>query len=431
MQPEVVYRQIESFRKRFGEAHLFFAYHAAFPLALTPDLLYRLWANFQCDSEGIPINVPWIAVADLLLSSLCEEVGYELLEMKASVRNTLLQQLKNHERFGTKRIEELSDFLSAYVQSQIDNKDPNFADFAQAQNWTALGYKHPHKFVREIAQEFSRTSGKNKTEQIRIASLVETLAEPLVELKSQPIYEPLTTYACGMAKFARGDIEGATEQVSKLIGKDGKVEIASTKFYVPPEVSQRNTKSERNEKNEDPLTFPFRLAPKDRRKSGGSHFSTLRTKITDGEILKEALRSLGLTVKTYADVRGYNSQRVPADIVVVLEGEFDLGWSENSNGSFDLIADLRGIKREYNDTALINAINQKYRVVVSLSQAKQPEIWQSTWEKVPYVTTSPKKIKCPRCNSVQVNKYGYYHGKQNYKCRSCGTQFTEREFDGI
>jgi len=37
-----------------------------------------------------------------------------------------------------------------------------------------------------------------------------------------------------------------------------------------------------------------------------SHFSTLRTKITDAEILKQSLRYLGISVKTEAYVRGYN-----------------------------------------------------------------------------------------------------------------------------
>jgi len=62
-----------------------------------------------------------------------------------------------------------------------------------------------------------------------------------------------------------------------------------------------------------------------------SHFSTLR-KITDAEILK-VLRDLGITAKR-ADVRGYNGQRLRADLVAVL-GEYDLGWSRNSDGSFD------------------------------------------------------------------------------------------------
>ena len=76
-----------------------------------------------------------------------------------------------------------------------------------------------------------------------------------------------------------------------------------------------------------------------------SHFSTLRTKVADAEILKASLRDLGITVKSEADVRGYNGQRVRADLVAVLEGEYDLGWSRNGDGSFDLIADLWGVGR--------------------------------------------------------------------------------------
>jgi hypothetical protein len=38
LNPEKISQRITSFEKRFGEAHLYLAYHAAFPLALTPDL---------------------------------------------------------------------------------------------------------------------------------------------------------------------------------------------------------------------------------------------------------------------------------------------------------------------------------------------------------------------------------------------------------
>src|SRR5947209_12500172 len=92
MQPNAAQRRIEVFKKRFGDAHLYLAYHAAFPLALTPDLLYRLRANFQKDIHGENLSIPWIAVADLLLSSLCDEVGYELYEMNVAVRIELLNQ---------------------------------------------------------------------------------------------------------------------------------------------------------------------------------------------------------------------------------------------------------------------------------------------------------------------------------------------------
>lgn len=103
-----------------------------------------------------------------------------------------------------------------------------------------------------------------------------------------------------------------------------------------------------------------------------SHFSTLRTKVTDAEVLMTSLRDLGIAVKSDADVRGYNGQRVRSDIVAVLEGDYDLGWSRNTDGSFDLIADLWGVAKKHNQTELINSINQKYAVNKTLAAVKRP-----------------------------------------------------------
>ncbi len=103
-----------------------------------------------------------------------------------------------------------------------------------------------------------------------------------------------------------------------------------------------------------------------------SHFSTLRTKITDAEILKSSLSDLGVTMKTEANIRGYNGQNVRADIVAVLEGDYDIGWSRNTDGSFDLIADLWGVAKKHNQTELINSINQKYAVNKTLAEVKRP-----------------------------------------------------------
>jgi hypothetical protein len=108
-----------------------------------------------------------------------------------------------------------------------------------------------------------------------------------------------------------------------------------------------------------------------------SHFSTLRTKITDAEVLQNSLRDLGITTKTEADVRGYQGQRVRADLVAVLEGEYDLGWSQNADGTFDLIADLWGVAKKHNQTELINSINQKYAVTKTLAEVKRPGLNQA------------------------------------------------------
>ncbi|WP_287686556.1 MULTISPECIES: DUF1257 domain-containing protein [unclassified Microcystis] len=103
----------------------------------------------------------------------------------------------------------------------------------------------------------------------------------------------------------------------------------------------------------------------------GGHFSTLRTKITDAEILVKSLQDLGIIVKREADVRGSSSQRVRVDIVAVLEGDYDLGWIRNTDGSFDLIADLWGVAQKHSQTELINSINQKYAVNKTLKEIKE------------------------------------------------------------
>ncbi|NCR40190.1 MAG: DUF1257 domain-containing protein [Microcystis aeruginosa W13-11] len=108
------------------------------------------------------------------------------------------------------------------------------------------------------------------------------------------------------------------------------------------------------------------------KRGGGGHFSTLRTKITDPEILVKSLQDLGIIVKREADVRGgSNGQRVRADIVAVLEGDYDLGWIRNTDGSFDLIADLWGVAQKHSQTELINSINQKYAVNKTLKEVKE------------------------------------------------------------
>lgn len=103
-----------------------------------------------------------------------------------------------------------------------------------------------------------------------------------------------------------------------------------------------------------------------------SHFNTLRSRLTDAEMLKASLRDLGITVKTNSEVRGTGCQRAHADIVAVLEGDFDLGWSRNADGSLDLIADLWGVARKHNMAELLASINQKYAVNKTLAEVRRP-----------------------------------------------------------
>ncbi|MBD2440987.1 formylglycine-generating enzyme family protein [Nostoc sp. FACHB-110] len=236
IRPEVVNRRIESFEKRFGQAHLYLAYHAAFPIALTPDLLYRLWANFQRDIHGAVLNIPWIAVADLLLSSLCDEVGHELYEMDLALRNVLLSRLQEDKNFGQQRINELSEFLLDYVRQKLKSDDPDTQEFAQAQHWIALAYTRPTQVAHELALAFSKLDLKDKANLVRLASLTETFAEPLAE------FQPLLIYARGMAKFARaGNLTDAEPQFDELVEGGKQIQVAGVSLLLPEQIRSSPT----------------------------------------------------------------------------------------------------------------------------------------------------------------------------------------------
>ncbi len=205
MSSDAASRRIGAFTQRFGAAHLALACHAAFPLALTPDLLYRLWAHFQLDAQGAPLRVPWVAVADLLLSGMCREVGHELFELEPAVRAALLRELRDSPRFGHARIAELGRFLLDYVGQLLLSDSPDERDFAESQQWTALAYVRPDEAMRRLAQAARRAAGANHAERVRVRALVETLAAPLgdhaefaallagVRAKAQPAQAPQQT----------------------------------------------------------------------------------------------------------------------------------------------------------------------------------------------------------------------------------------------
>jgi len=218
--------RIVGFAKQFDEAHLNLACHAAFPLVLTPDLLYQIWAHF------VP-EAPWTAVARLLLSRLCRQVGYEMYEMDIAVRNLLLKELK--EQFGQERLEELGAFLIDYVAQQLTGDDSDTQNLREAQEWTALAYTKPDEAARKLAQALTqRVKQEDMAEILRLTSLVETFAEPLVEAG----FEPLLVYVNGMATFIRGNQESAKYQWGKLPVQERQIQIAGVSLYIPTMISK-------------------------------------------------------------------------------------------------------------------------------------------------------------------------------------------------
>ncbi|VXD20426.1 SUMF1/EgtB/PvdO family nonheme iron enzyme [Planktothrix paucivesiculata] len=208
-----VKKQIQSFCEIYGQSHLYFAYHAAFPLTLTPDLAYCLWKNFTLDCQNNPLEIPWEAVANLLLSSLCKSIDDGLYQIDRDVRNELLMQLKTDENFRIERFYQLSDFLLTYVEKKLQpSLNPIQQDLAKSQRWLALSYaRNPQPAAQEIAQAL-QAAYENKTEQMWLISVVESLAEPLIDNG----FEPLLTYGRGIKKYNQSNSEEKLEVAREL-----------------------------------------------------------------------------------------------------------------------------------------------------------------------------------------------------------------------
>ncbi len=148
--------RLERYLKRHpGEGYLWLACHAAFFVALTPGLLYRLWVNFRFDEKGGPLDIPLDAVSNLLNSSLCRELGRGVYEVHESLREPLLNHLRREERFSSPRLYRLARFLLAYLDYCGDEL-PSPA-FAEAQRWTAEAYLKPELAARRLLEAFTDT----------------------------------------------------------------------------------------------------------------------------------------------------------------------------------------------------------------------------------------------------------------------------------
>ncbi len=253
MPPEIASARIEDFRDRFGEAHYCFAQHAAFPLALTPDLLYRMRESFQRTSdEKKPLNISWIAIADLLLSPLCEEadIGYELYEMDVSIRAQLLEELRADPDFGAKRLEELAYFLRNYIEEQLTSPDPMILDLAQSQAWTVLAYIKPDQAAQELAEQIRILYTNGSLEQVRITSIMETLKALNTPLAAFEGFQPLLTYAQFQAHSILGhpqaaDVPAQIEQAT--------TEVAASLGINLPTYRKRATSSNRTQQEPDTI----------------------------------------------------------------------------------------------------------------------------------------------------------------------------------
>jgi formylglycine-generating enzyme required for sulfatase activity len=175
---QLAVQRIHVFERRYGGMALKLACHAAFPMALTSELVYCLRENF------VP-EVPWYGVADVLLSGLCQPIGHDLYEMYAAVRIKLLQRLRAE--FGDQPIHKLEALMADYIIVQLGLE----AQQAEAQgrasqersrilgdrpHWTTLCCLSPGEVRQAIEQEVKRiwmAQDATERQRLHLSAMVE------------------------------------------------------------------------------------------------------------------------------------------------------------------------------------------------------------------------------------------------------------------
>jgi SIR2-like domain len=201
LQNDDALQRVAGFARRYGEAHVLLAMHAALPLGLTPDLLHLVRINF--------VNgAPWIAEADLLLSPLCEEVGGELYEMTSEARELLLDELRSDPEFGPPRIKAVGEFLVEYAirtrSGSTKLVTDEMRDFYQALEWVGLAYARPEEAAHSLALALRKgLHDEDHGEIVRVASLTEALTAPLLS------EDRILLYSAGVKHLAAGDVHHA------------------------------------------------------------------------------------------------------------------------------------------------------------------------------------------------------------------------------
>ncbi|MCH2247053.1 MAG: formylglycine-generating enzyme family protein [Crocosphaera sp.] len=163
--------KIIRFGQKWGFQHLDLVCNAAFPLAITPELLYCLRENFVPDC-------PWIAIADIILSPLCDPIGDELYEMDQGVRNLLLRRLVEDSRFGQTRLRELADFMVAYFNSQKPQHPKIEEDLGLEPHWVALAYASPED-ARQLRAELAKLQDPQRIKD-RLGAFVDNQEDLLI-----------------------------------------------------------------------------------------------------------------------------------------------------------------------------------------------------------------------------------------------------------
>ena len=76
-----------------------------------------------------------------------------------------------------------------------------------------------------------------------------------------------------------------------------------------------------------------------------SHFTKIKTKIYEIEILKSALNNLGYKFsENVSSLKDYQGRTTNIDLLINLNSSYDIGFHRTIDGSYEIVADWYGVK---------------------------------------------------------------------------------------
>jgi formylglycine-generating enzyme required for sulfatase activity len=207
-------QMVRRFVRRFQPGYRALACHAALPLVLTPELVNYL-RNECLRDQG----VPWVAEVDLLLSDLCQPVGYELYALDTDVRAYLLAELER--QYGQGRLQQVAKLLISYVRYLAETNPQANDKELEAQQWAAmvyLGAGQRQEAVRQIVAQLQGGAatverlGEDLVGQAELARLAEIATEFAPQLADYPA---LVDYAALVREVMAGESVIAPDRLAQ------------------------------------------------------------------------------------------------------------------------------------------------------------------------------------------------------------------------
>lgn len=211
----------DAFRQAYpGDEHFRLACYASLPVALTSDLLYKIWLNFRvADPNADPLET-LATVSDLLHSPICREIGRDIYEIHPNIKKAMLEALQNGGIAGKEVVFELARFLRDYVRHSPE-KLPS-ATFREAQIWIATSYLEPENAAKKIIELLTQEASNEKTAGsvdylLRLAKQRnDMLRSPSGKGQKNDALLAAEQFVNGFRQYRAGDLKGAIEQFRNL-----------------------------------------------------------------------------------------------------------------------------------------------------------------------------------------------------------------------